>query len=333
MKRFIGFILALAILFSLAGCTGYGIVWDKRVYPDKTVPEVEIPSEESTKISCTPLLYKVTDENGNCVWLFGSVHFGVDEFYPLPDYVMDAFNSSESLAVEMNTLKFEEDENAQQEYFYQPLSYPQGDTIKNHIPDSLYNRAVDILKENDEYIENCDNYKPSLWSFAIDKCTHTKMGYDMENGIDRYLMTLAEKNGKEISEVEGAWYHYSVISEFSDDVQLMMLSNSIGNYSNLDLSQQSLDKMCDAWAQGDETALKEIIDAKPQFQTVEQAEIFDEYNNRMMVERDMYMTQYVKSTLEWGKETFVCVGAAHVVGENGIVAQLKELGLVVEVVE
>ncbi len=333
MKKIIALILAFAILFSLVGCTGYGIVYDKRVFPDKTVPEVEISDEESTKSSCTPLLYKVTDENGSHVWLFGAVHFGVDDFYPLPDYVMDAFYSSEALAVEMNTLKFEEDENAQQEYFYQPLSYPLGDTIKNHIPESVYKRAVDILKENDEYIENCDSYKPSLWSFAIDKCTYTKMGYDMENGIDRYLMTLAKKSEKEILEVEGAWYHYSVIAEFSDEVQLMMLSNSVGNYSNLDLAEQSLDKMCDAWAQGDEAALKEIIDAKPQFQSVEQEAVYEEYNTRMMAERDLYMTQYVMSTLDWGKETFVCVGAAHVVGENGIVAQLKEQGYTVEAVK
>ncbi|MBQ6627181.1 MAG: hypothetical protein IIX27_07855 [Ruminococcus sp.] len=42
MKRFIGFILVLAILLSFTGCTGYGIVWDKRVYPDKTVPEATV---------------------------------------------------------------------------------------------------------------------------------------------------------------------------------------------------------------------------------------------------------------------------------------------------
>ena len=76
MKKIIALFLALVILLSLVGCTGYGIVWDKRVFPDKTVPEVENSDDESVKSSCTPLLYKVSDENENIV--YRNEHYDID---------------------------------------------------------------------------------------------------------------------------------------------------------------------------------------------------------------------------------------------------------------
>ena len=44
------------------------------------------------------------------------------------------------------------------------------------------------------------------------------------------------------------------------------------------------------------------------------------------------MTDYAVDALASGEEIFICVGAAHVVGDGAIADNLRELGYTVEVV-
>jgi uncharacterized protein YbaP (TraB family) len=44
------------------------------------------------------------------------------------------------------------------------------------------------------------------------------------------------------------------------------------------------------------------------------------------------MTEYAEEALKSGKEIFICVGAAHVVGEGAMAEQLRDLGYTVEIV-
>ena len=57
-------ILCLVIL---CGCVNTG-------EPPTTTPA------EVTESTISPLLYKVTDNNGNVIWLFGSIHVGIDSY-------------------------------------------------------------------------------------------------------------------------------------------------------------------------------------------------------------------------------------------------------------
>ena len=46
-------------------------------------------------------LWKVSDENSN-VYLLGSIHFADESFYPLDSVIVNAFNRSDELAVELD---------------------------------------------------------------------------------------------------------------------------------------------------------------------------------------------------------------------------------------
>ncbi|MBP6817368.1 MAG: TraB/GumN family protein, partial [Burkholderiaceae bacterium] len=51
-----------------------------------------------------PSLFRVrADSSPTCAWLFGSIHIGLARFYPLPDAVEQAWQSSRRLACEINT--------------------------------------------------------------------------------------------------------------------------------------------------------------------------------------------------------------------------------------
>ena len=71
----------------------------------------------------------------------------------------------------------------------------------------------------------------------------------------------------------------------------------------------------------------------PEGATTEEKAYYEEYVEKMITERDKIMADGIKSYLKSGETVFVAVGLAHVIGENGIVDQLREAGYTVTSVE
>ena len=149
MKRVLALIMTAVMLLSLCACGG-------------TVP-AENPSEVTTTAPTTapattlttppttapakndaisPLHYKVNDGEGNTAWLFGSIHVGQDHFYPLPDYVTEAYENSDALAVEADMVTFHTDMEVQTQalmkliYFF-ILFFTLPFTIFCHLPSAI----------------------------------------------------------------------------------------------------------------------------------------------------------------------------------------------------
>ena len=64
--------------------------------------------------------------------------------------------------------------------------------------------------------------------------------------------------------------------------------------------------------------------------TTEEKQLYEEYIKAMFVDRNLSMTDYAEASLKSGKEVFICVGAAHIVGEGAVAELLKQRGYKVE---
>lgn len=299
--------------------------------PDETDAdtETEVPVEPID--GSTPLLYKVTDADGDVIWLFGSIHAGRDDYYPLPDYVMNAYEGSDALAVECDIIGFETDVDAQVEALTQYL-YLDGTTVREHIPTSLYLAAASILDGHGYYDEVLDYYCPALWIDFVNSCTYELIELDTQNGIDMYFMRLAEETGKRLVEVESVAFQYGMMAGFSEELQIYLLESAVADYDQLDLLEEELNLMMDLWVAGDEEAFAEYLEAEVEFESEDEKRLYEEYNKAMVDDRNVGMTEFAVQALESGEELFICVGAAHVVGEGGMADLLREAGYTVEIV-
>ena len=86
------------------------------------------------------------------------------------------------------------------------------------------------------------------------------------------------------------------------------------------------------WKLGDEETLKAYMAASQQIVNDEYRDILEEYNNALITKRNEAMTKYAEEALLSGKEVFICVGSAHVVGDGDMAENLKKMGYTVEVV-
>lgn len=328
MKRFLAWLLVLAMCFMLAACNPDT---NSKAKPEKDATESTSQKEADTSKNdaSQPLLYRVTDKSGNVLWLFGSIHVGREDYYPLPDYVLNAFHQSDSLAVELDIVAFEKDMSAQMSAIL-PLVYQDGTTISDHIPKELYDKCVDILKEYNSYLSGLDIYCPAFWSSMIDSLMVAELGGDVDLGIDRHLLDLANKANKEILEIESAKFQYQMMADFDDDVQIALLESSVESYEDKKKAKEDLKDMMDLWASGDEKAFAEYLAADDEDMTEEEKQSYAKYEKAMLTDRNLSMAQYARQALASGKEVFICVGAAHIVGEGAVVDLLEEQGYIVE---
>lgn len=288
---------------------------------------------EGDESTVTPMLYKVTDSDGDVIWLFGSIHFGREDFYPLPDYVMDAFEGSDSLAVEFDMIAFTEDIEAQTEAIT-PMIYTDGTTTKDHLPEDIYNAAVELLTEVGAYDPMLEYYSPAMWQSAIESLILSGLDAEASLGVDMYVLTLAKENDMKISDIESAKEQYAMLAGFSDETQAMLLEAAIEAYkAGPEEANEEFSKLTDAWAEGDTEVFINAQKTETEGLTEEEIALLAEYDSAIMAERNIGMADFAEDALEAGEEVFICVGAAHVPGEDGISGILEEKGYTVELVK
>ena len=345
MKRLAAWLLALVICFTLVACeepaapTSDGTQTSTQTGEMTSQTEEAVSQEESTSQSeesappatetVAPLLYKATDDSGNVVWLFGSVHVGRKNFYPLPDYVLDAFDGADCLAVEVDIKALEQDVNLQVQAL-QPLVYTDGTTIEDHIPEKLYTKAKTVLEKLNSYSPMMDYYCPAFWSSLVDSLLYEKLGFRSELGVDLHLLERAYDADKEVLEVESAELQYDMLANFSDELQVLLLKSSVETFADLSAAKAEMNDLLDLWASGDEQAFATYLSGEDEDMTEEEALLYEEYNREMVEERNRTMTDYAETALSSGKEVFLCVGAAHIVGERGVAQLLSQRGYTVE---
>lgn len=295
----------------------------------------EEPSPDKENEGATPLLYHVTGDNGQEMWLFGTIHVGDSRTGSLPQAFYDAFAASDALAIECNTDAFyeqvEEDDALSAQvsatYFY-------GDgATKEHITDeTLYEDALKMMKASGNYHGNVPYMKASLWSSSLDNF-YLRLGYHLtsDKGMESRMMLLAEQQNKPIWEVESTMFQIQMTTGYSDALQEELLKENV--YTDAKEYWESVDELYALWCAGDEAALIERLKDDTSEMTEEELKLYNEYNKAMMLDRNAGMLDVAKQYLESEDVVFYAVGLAHLIGEDGLVFTLRDAGYTVTLVQ
>jgi hypothetical protein len=266
-------------------------------------------------ISCKGLenknfLWKV-DSKTSTVFLLGSVHMADSSFYPLNDIIENSFAKSSVLAVEVDTY------NANMSSIISKIYYNDGTTLKDHLNPKVYSILENKWKEYNIPIE-MDKLKPFFVLLIISTYTYKEENYSIDYGIDVHFLNRAKANkSKEIVELESIDYQLTLFDNFSDSVMNNILLASL---EESEKENEIIDTLFSAWKKGDAEAVNNIVYSI--FESPE-TKIFYE---RLLKYRNENMYKKIESFLETDKVYFVVIGAAHLVGKDGLVELLKKTG-------
>ena len=303
-------------------------------WPDETEPEEK----------AQPLFYHVTGENGQEMWLFGTIHVGDHRTGFLPQEIYDAFAASDALAMEIDDEKFEEqaeNDEALQAQVSAAYYYTDGSMTENHVDAEVYELAEKYMKASGNYSANAPYLKVAIWENSISNF-YLSLGHSLhsEYGVENRLIRLAKEQEKPIREVETTLFQLQMLTGWSEELQQVMLEDIL----EVDAQTYCNDvaELYDLWCAGDEVALREAINEKVDTSTLTDEELAEyqarlpleeEYNQLMSFERNEHMLDVAIEYLESGDVVFYAVGLAHLLDEtNGLVDALRQAGYTVEAI-
>jgi uncharacterized protein YbaP (TraB family) len=262
-------------------------------------------------------LWKIQSKTGTA-YVVGSIHAYTSELYPLPKKMEDAFDNSDALAVEanVNEIKPESMMTMINGALYQDRS-----TLEKHLSSETYEMTVQKLKELGLPLEIFQNTKPWFVALTLTSLELQKLGLDPEYGIDNYFLKKAE-NRKRVVELESIEYQVNLLSSFSDTEQELFLVSTL---KDLDLLKKEINTILTAWNTGDTKTMESFVSKSLQ----DDPGMLPIYK-KLVFDRNKNMASKIEGYLKTNVQFCVVVGAAHLVGKDGIIEILKRKGYIVE---
>lgn len=256
----------------------------------------------------------ISSESGGA-FLMGSVHLGNDAIYPLDSSIEEAFEMANNLVVEVDMSNVDTITTTQLLMEYG--TYPEGDGLKGNLSEDLYNRLNAIFGELGISILMMDRFRPWVISTLIEEMQVEEMGYSAEYGIDMYFIKKVKEETKNIIELETAEYQLELLSSFSDELMIAVIEDIVDHPS----TQEDMDRLFNAWEDGDIILFESVV-----FDDIADTPMFEPYYDKVYNERNYKMAEKIEEFIADDQVYFIIVGAAHLVGEEGLLSILEDRG-------
>jgi uncharacterized protein YbaP (TraB family) len=291
-KRAIGLIFRLVFLAAVFASAG------------------ESPAQEKS------FLWQLQSGKGD-IYILGSIHFLKRQNYPLNPTIEKAFDSAKKLVFELD-LKSADSGTVQRLTLEKGL-HRDGKTLQQNVSAETYSLAAKRAQELGLDIHALSPLKPWMVALTMASLQLQKLGFDPNSGIDRYLAARATKAGKPIAGLETAAFQIGLMDQLSASDQESMLRQSL---KEMDLLDKGLDQIVRAWAAGDVPALEQLLlKAMREYPAVHQ---------KIVVDRNRRWLPEIERLIQEGESALVVVGAAHLVGKEGVIELLKARGYTLE---
>jgi uncharacterized protein len=265
-------------------------------------------------------LWKVTGPKG-VVYLLGTIHAGKADFYPLPTIIEDSFKEADTLIEEIDISQPAEAARAQRGLI-EDGSYPNGDTITNHLSEVTRSHLAAYLKNGGLPEPAVAHMRPWLVSMLVEQLELQRMGFDPSYGLDQHFLEEARQSHKQIGALENVESQVKLLSSLSEEFQDHLLLSSL---VDMEKSQDVLDLLTRAWQSGDAAAMQELIAS-----SIREYPQLKPLMTKLLDDRNTAMTAKIGRFLQTPKSYFVAVGAGHLVGDQGILSQLRRQNFTVE---
>ena len=289
--------------------------------------------EDNIKEEIHPLLYEVTkDGMSNKIYLFGSIHAANINELKFPDYIIDSYNKSNNLACEFNIVDYQSNQEKVMLDAAKML-YQDGTTIKDYLSNSTYEKLINFLNEKNFYMNLYEYYKPYFFQSLLTALIANDAKINTQTGIDEYFIKKAINDKKNILEVETSEFQTDLLLSFPDSLYELIINESIDNY---DEEVKNLKSLYTAWKMGNIDELLKTADEDLEIKdtyTKEQINLINDYNKKLIDDRNTEMTKKVVEYYNNNQNTFFMVGVYHIIGDNGIAKQLENEGYTIKQIQ
>jgi uncharacterized protein YbaP (TraB family) len=236
--------------------------------------------------------------------------------YPLKLVIEDAFQKSQILVFEVH-LDSAESPQAQAMILSTAMA-SDGKTLKDRLSAEIYDLAKQKAEDLGLDIAMFHMFKPWTFTVAIMAAKLNELGFNPNYGIDRYFFNKAKELGKTIIGLETLEYQIHLIDSIATEQEDGFVRQAL---EELDVYDAELEFLVNAWDVGNIKDLERLI--------MESFEETPEIYQALVVNRNQNWLSRLETFLRRETDTMVIVGVGHLLGEDGLVLQLRRRGYTV----
>jgi uncharacterized protein YbaP (TraB family) len=259
-------------------------------------------------------LWKASKGQG-VVYLVGSVHMLTADFYPLAPALDAAFKDSDLLVEEADLAEMLSP--TTQFSLLQRGMLPAGQTLDKVVSPAtlaLVNAHSGALGASG-VIEAVKQFKPWFLAMTLEAMEWQKAGFDPQLGLDKHFFDRAQSEGKTVQGLETTEFQISLFDGMTAEQQERFLAETL---KDLDKETASVGKIANAWKAGDVAGVERFV--------LQDLQNDPQVYQRLLVGRNRAWLPKIEALFSRPRHAFVVVGAAHLVGPDGLVALLKAKG-------
>lgn len=266
-------------------------------------------------------LFKVSGRD-HTLYLYGTIHAGRADFYPLEPRIRAALAAAPTLALEIDAAR---DPAAVAAAFQQHGMFAAGSPGIGGLPAARRLRIESGLKQQGIDPAAVARMKPWMLATMLALVDMSKLGYDPALGVDDHLARLARSQQTRIAELESVQYQAALLDGIPEAEQWRLLEETLDNMASGRQLREGRE-LFDAYERADQAALDRIAQRIDHDDTT--TGIFT--REVLLKERNGPMADKVAALLAREDKAVVAVGLLHLLGKGGLPELLRQRGMRVE---
>ena len=266
-------------------------------------------------------LFKVQDAS-HTLYLFGTIHVGAPDFYPLEPTVTQALNGAGALALEIDPGA--DPRKAVSAVLKYGMEAP-GSKVPPDCRQTLAPRLAPLLQKYGIAPAAVAPMKPWMLASVLAIGEFSTLGYRSDLAVDSYLSQQAKARKIPVVELESMEGQMALFGAMSPLDQCRFLEDGVASIEDQEQSQEARE-IADAWRNADEAAFDKLA-AKaatdPSFAA--------QFVQKVLLDgRNPALADGIANLLAREKSSLAAIGVLHLVGDKSVPDLLRKRGLKVE---
>jgi uncharacterized protein YbaP (TraB family) len=252
------------------------------------------------------------ERDGKTSWLVGSLHVLTPDAHPLPATMEQAFRKARTLMEETDV-----NDIASPEIMGVVATkglFTNGESLQTVLPPATYAMLAQRMSATGLPMDMVRMMRPWMAEITLSGLELQKAGFDPELGVDLHYRRKAAENKMALSMLETPAEQIDYLAGLPMDVQVTQLRKTL---EEGDAELKEVREIAAAWRAGDTVAIERLL-----LKSMKDSPAF--YQS-LVVDRNRRWIPRIESCLTTGS-CFIVVGAAHMIGSDGLIAMLRQKG-------
>ncbi len=261
-------------------------------------------------------VWKVT-KGDNHVYVAGTMHLLKQSDYPLPEQFEKAYDQADIAVFEADETQMSDP--ATQMMLMQKVMYTDGTTLSDKLSPETMTELEKYLASKALPKQQLMVMKPSMLSVTLTVLASQGIGYT-QPGVDAHFGAKSREQNKPTEYFETAQQQIEFISQMGEGNEDAFMRYTLEDLNDI---ENSMTTLSNAWRQGN-------FDAMEKDMLTEMRRDFPGFYAILIKDRnDRWMPQ-IETYLDSAPVEVIMVGALHLAGPDGLLAQLESRGYKLE---